>query len=188
VGCGLGYSILALEDKGLDVDGLEPDPKAAEVVNKSIKRGKCYAGFYDKFTSAKKYDVVWLSHTLEHVKDPIALLEKCHDITAENGILCLMVPDCTNPEIKKNSMENKYHVNHFTIDDIKTLVKKSKYEILEIQSFKRSNKWIIRFHKLLWLCKMSKIGFLLQPYFPLVKTDKNDGYELRAVLKKNNKN
>lgn len=186
VGCGLGYSIWALEDQGLDVDGLEPDPKAAEVVNKSIKRGKCYAGFYDKFSSTKKYDVVWLSHTLEHVEDPIALLEKCYDVTAENGILCLMIPDCTNPETKKNSMENRYHISHFTSDDIKALVKKTRYEAIKIQSFKRVDKWTIRFHKLLLLCKMSKVSLFLRPYFPFVKTDQNDGYELRAVLKKNN--
>jgi len=184
VGCGLGYAIGALEDQGLDVDGMEPDPKAAEVVNKSIKRGKCYTGFYDKFSPAKKYDIVWLSHTLEHVEDPIAALEKCYDFTAENGILCLMVPDCTNPETKKNSMENKYHVSHFTIDDIKALVKKTRYETIKIQSFKRVDKWTIRFHKLLWLCKMSKVSLLLNPYFPFSKTDQNDGYELRAVLKK----
>ncbi len=185
MGCGLGYAIRALEDQGLNVDGVEPDPKAAETVNKSIKHGKCYAEFFDKFTSTKKYDIVWLSHTLEHVNDPIALIEKCHDITAENGILCLMVPDCTNPETKKNSMENRYHISHFTVDDIKALVKKTRYEIIKIQSFKLLDKWTIRFHKLLWLCKMSRMSFFLHPYYPFVKTDQNDGYELRAILKKN---
>jgi 2-polyprenyl-3-methyl-5-hydroxy-6-metoxy-1,4-benzoquinol methylase len=184
IGCGVGYSIKTLERHGLDVDGIEPDPKAVDLVNKWIKRGVCMTGFYEDLSIDKKYDIIWLSHILEHVPKPLSLIEKCYEVSKEGGVLCIMVPDCTNPTTKKESMGNKFHISHFTRDDVVELCKQSNYKILTVQLFKRILNNKRRFHKLLRILKLTIISDFLEPFYPYAKTESNDGFEIRIVLQK----
>lgn len=44
------------------------------------------------FTSDEKFDLVWCSHILEHQKNVGLFINKCYNMTSENGILCITVP------------------------------------------------------------------------------------------------
>lgn len=41
----------------------------------------------------KKFNVVWMSHVLEHFENPIKVLEKCHEVLSDDGIIYIATPD-----------------------------------------------------------------------------------------------
>lgn len=90
VGCGDGSFLLLARSCGWDVMGVDPDPKAG-----SIRRGfpvrqggiECLDGESDLF------DAITLSHVLEHVHDPVAVLCRCHALLKPRGQLWMETPN-----------------------------------------------------------------------------------------------
>jgi SAM-dependent methyltransferase len=41
----------------------------------------------------RKFDMIWMSHVLEHFRNPVKALEKAYNLLSETGVLCLFVPD-----------------------------------------------------------------------------------------------
>lgn len=42
---------------------------------------------------AMNFNLIWMSHVLEHFKNPLEALKKCYDIMPEDGVLYLATPD-----------------------------------------------------------------------------------------------
>ena len=58
--------------------------------------------------------MIWITHVLEHLPDPTELLVKCKEWLKKDGLICIAVPDCENPEMLDASVDNPYHIFHFT--------------------------------------------------------------------------
>lgn len=43
--------------------------------------------------SKRTFDLIWMSHVLEHFQDPIQALKKAHDLLSETGVLYIATPD-----------------------------------------------------------------------------------------------
>ncbi len=43
--------------------------------------------------SGQKYDLVWMDNILEHVIDPVHLIQQCSRLTSEEGVLVIEVPN-----------------------------------------------------------------------------------------------
>ncbi len=92
VGCGDGSFLALAEQCGWRVQGLEPDPKAAAAAAQrglQIVQGglECLRGHSDVF------DVITLSHVIEHVHDPLQTLQACHRLLKPGGRLWLETPN-----------------------------------------------------------------------------------------------
>jgi predicted SAM-dependent methyltransferase len=74
------------------VSGLEPDPKAAEVAR---QRGvEVTVGTVDMLTSdANCFDVITLSHVIEHVHEPKQLLQAVHRLLKPGGMVYIDTPN-----------------------------------------------------------------------------------------------
>jgi len=48
---------------------------------------------FNTYQSSVKYDLVWASHILEHQRNPGAFIEKLVEACAEDGHVCITVPD-----------------------------------------------------------------------------------------------
>lgn len=94
VGCGNGDYMLRAQEMGLSVRGCEPDPRA---VTRSRERGLDVVNG-DAFSSeldGQEFDMVTLNHVIEHVDDPVGLLDQLFDRLAPGGVLWMALP---NPE------------------------------------------------------------------------------------------
>jgi len=92
VGCGNGEFLELATVMGWQADGLDFDPQAVDVA----RRHGCavYQGGIEVLRDrAEYYDVVTLSHVIEHVHDPSALLADCFRLLRPGGRLWLDTPN-----------------------------------------------------------------------------------------------
>lgn len=53
----------------------------------------------------RPFDVIWCHDTFQYLLDPLQTLRQWRDITAENGMLCIVVPQTTNLEFNTQAFE-----------------------------------------------------------------------------------
>jgi len=186
IGSGTGISCILLENEGFEMIGVDPDPKNAKLINSKLKNGKCINCFFEELEINEKVDVIWITHVFEHLENPAQFLEKCKQWIKPNGIICLIVPDCENPNMLESSVSNQYHIFHYTKNALKKLFEKYDYEIIKCESLATMKKTDRRFHKVLRKVKAENISSTNKPYYPFQLTTNNDGYEIRCVIKKKN--
>lgn len=89
IGCGAGLQGRIFEDYGKSVTGLTMSEHAS--YDGSLLSNVVHADFL-QWTPDRKYDIVWASHVLEHVRDVEAFLAKAREAVREGGCLAITVP------------------------------------------------------------------------------------------------
>jgi 2-polyprenyl-3-methyl-5-hydroxy-6-metoxy-1,4-benzoquinol methylase len=92
VGCGDGAFLAVARDCGWQVLGLEPDFKAARL---AASRGvEVIVGGLDALAGhGQAFDVITLSHVIEHMHDPVTALRSCHRLLRPGGRLWIETPN-----------------------------------------------------------------------------------------------
>ncbi|MFO1248314.1 MAG: class I SAM-dependent methyltransferase [Alphaproteobacteria bacterium] len=122
IGSGPGYFLEAGRDRGWDVLGFEPSRIAAEYT-----AGRGIAVVNDFFSAGKAkgrglFDAVSMNLVLEHLRDPIALVEEAKAMLAPGGLLFVSSPNDFNPlqmvlwqkmGLKPWWVVPKHHLNYF---------------------------------------------------------------------------
>lgn len=92
VGCGDGSFLRQALACGWDVVGLDPDPKA---VATAARQGlTVHEGGIEYFAGKTElFDVITLNHVIEHVYEPVKVLEACHALLRAGGQLWLETPN-----------------------------------------------------------------------------------------------
>ena len=111
VGCGHGYLIRQARERGAEVRGVEPDPEAAERL-----RGEgfdvAHATFLEFARAAPgPFDIVTLSHVVEHVNEPIPFVRAAAALLAPEGVLGAEVPNVIN-QIETGRYPESAHSAH----------------------------------------------------------------------------
>jgi 2-polyprenyl-3-methyl-5-hydroxy-6-metoxy-1,4-benzoquinol methylase len=92
IGCGSGGFLGLARDMGWQVLGVEPDPDAVEACTRlglDVRVGD--VGALSQMSAA--FDVVTLNHVLEHVHEPVELLEHCRRLLKPGGTLWIETPN-----------------------------------------------------------------------------------------------
>lgn len=131
VGCSDGYTLSRFKEEGYDVMGIDPSSNAAEVSNK-LYGVKPIVGFFENYKPIKeeKYDLIILTHILEHLYDPLLSLNKCNELLAANGNLLIEVPALIHPENWSISFFTFEHVNYFSQVSMNNLLEKAGFTIV----------------------------------------------------------
>lgn len=131
IGCGPGDLLLTGLHRGWNGLGVEPSPAAVE-----FARGRglnVIEGFFDDHLVGELglFEFVHLSGVLEHVLDPANVLRNAASLLAEDGILCVSVPNDYNPLQKAFCAETgkdhwwvvpQHHLNYFDFDSLERLL------------------------------------------------------------------
>lgn len=92
VGCGNGDFLINATEAGWHATGIEIDPEAARVA-----RGRGLAvdvgTVNDLADTTNEYDVIYLSHVIEHVHDPRALLNAVRRMLKATGVVYIDTPN-----------------------------------------------------------------------------------------------
>jgi len=184
IGSGTGISLIKFEENGFSVTGIEPDKENTRKINEVLKKGKCINGFIENIEIKERFDIIWSSHSLEHLEDPNLCFKKAFELLKETGIFCVIVPDGDYLKSLKQSMKNKYHLFHYSKKSLEKLGKNNGFEPIFISSFKTMPKNIFRIHKIIRKLGLITISELFGPHYPFQETSKNNGDEIRVGYKK----
>jgi 2-polyprenyl-3-methyl-5-hydroxy-6-metoxy-1,4-benzoquinol methylase len=91
IGCASGDLMSRYRDLGWSVQGIEISPRACEVARAKgleVHQGTAYSATYP----AGSFDMIILSHVIEHVLEPDKFLLRCAEFLAPGGVLVLSTP------------------------------------------------------------------------------------------------
>lgn len=144
VGSGPGLFLALGRSRGWSVKGIEPSKKAALYSRETL--GLDVEEIFltrENASQLGRFDVVNMGEVLEHLPDPLDMLEIVHSILAESGLLCLIVPNDFNPlqEILRCHLDFNpwwvappHHLNYFNKTSICSLIKKKCFELVHIET------------------------------------------------------
>ena len=139
IGSGPGFFLEAGRERGWQTLGFEPSPVAADYT-----RGRGLEVINGFFSAAAAkgcgpFDAISLSTVLEHVRDPIQLIEDARSLLMPSGVLLLILPNDFNPLQmtlwKKLGfapwwVNPKHHLNYFDTASARTFLKARRFDVV----------------------------------------------------------
>lgn len=94
VGCGYGYFLKAAEKAGFEPYGIDLSDAAVEQANARF-RGRVFSGTLDNsgLPADLKFDVVFASHVIEHITEPVEFIRQAAARLRPGGLLVLVTPN-----------------------------------------------------------------------------------------------
>lgn len=92
LGCGSGDLLQAAKERGWDAEGLDFDPLVVETARRRglpVHLGSIASRGY----RADSFDAVVMSHVVEHVSDPVTVLQECRRVLKPGRRLVLATPN-----------------------------------------------------------------------------------------------
>jgi len=93
VGCGMGRYLIAAQRLGFDVLGFEPSLNHARVAIQHFHLPVITDYFSTDRVAGKKFDLVILSHVIEHIYDPKSFVHELVDVLKPGGALIVITPN-----------------------------------------------------------------------------------------------
>ena len=91
VGCGAGDFLVEAKRFGLEATGLDTNAAAVEAAR--LRGFECFAGTLEESPVEEQYDVIRLSHVLEHVPSPLGMLQAARLRLRPGGRVAIITPD-----------------------------------------------------------------------------------------------
>jgi SAM-dependent methyltransferase len=174
IGCGNGDNLRSFRDAGFDVVGVEPDKSARKLAKQTIET--VYEGTAESLpeeVSCRRFDVVLMSHVLEHCLEINQTLQNARNILKETGLLIIEVPNCRSLgyELYQETWpwtDIPRHLNFFTPNSLRSVCRKYGFHIssTEYTGFSRqfSNPWL-KTEEEIWRILNEKAGPSRPPDF-----------------------
>lgn len=97
VGCGEGFTLSYFRRAGWEIEGLDYSAAGVTSMNPdcidALVVGDVMSLLDERIQFRRSYDAIWLSNVLEHVPDPVGLLEQLKQLLSVNGLLVVSVPN-----------------------------------------------------------------------------------------------
>ena len=94
IGCGTGGFLAQLRDFGWEVEGVELNPRGVRIAQQNYGLTKVYQGILKEVCFPNEYfDVITMSHLIEHLPDPIETLRECFRILKTGGKIVIVTPN-----------------------------------------------------------------------------------------------
>jgi 2-polyprenyl-3-methyl-5-hydroxy-6-metoxy-1,4-benzoquinol methylase len=145
IGCGNGAKLKFIKDVGYEVIGVEPDDAAREVaISEGLKVLPGTAEALPKELDDAKFDVIFLNHVLEHVREPKLALQNAKKLLSPGGKIIIETPNNISIGFKQSViiwhfLDVPRHLSFFTSNSLKLLCKNEglKVEELEFRGYYR---------------------------------------------------
>jgi SAM-dependent methyltransferase len=136
VGCGFGQLLDAAREQGFDTCGLDVNDR--RVAHTAARGHRTVLGtLTPDVLRGEQFDVVILSHVIEHLRDPAAMLRSIHQIMRPGGILYVGCPNfagihATIAGAHYHHYSPPEHISYFTVDSLKRCAEAGGFHPLRI--------------------------------------------------------
>lgn len=120
IGCGEGRTLLAMQEAGLDVYGVEPDQNQVQRARARVGLNVTWSSLDDLGHRWRgnglhdQVDVTVAFHMLEHHLDPVLTLRRMAALTRPGGYVLVEVPDLDRPSLPLTEHWQWAHLYDFT--------------------------------------------------------------------------
>ena len=96
IGCGTGHFLHEMQQKGWQVEGVEPDKGARDCALELFQLKIGDSSALEAFCKeAREFDVITMWHSLEHIHDLDGTIEKLKKLLRSGGLLVIALPNRT---------------------------------------------------------------------------------------------
>lgn len=92
VGCGNGAFLARAAEMGLQAEGCEPDPEAAQT-SRAAGFGVVAGDVFSPELDGQTFDIITMNHVIEHVIDPELVLARAYGLLGPGGVLWMALPN-----------------------------------------------------------------------------------------------
>jgi len=145
IGCGEGFFARYFYDHGWEIECCDLSSFAIERHNPEIlsffTENNIFKELDGKITDNNKYDFINLSNVLEHVREPVTLLERVKKIMGRDSMLRIKVPNDFSAFqqilLDSSRISSEYwfnppgHLNFFTLTSLKEVLKSCGFRIVK---------------------------------------------------------
>jgi len=112
--------------------GIDPSSAAINIAKK-LWGLKLEVGYFENYEArnSDKYNLVILTHVLEHLYDPTVALEKIRRILDPNGYLFIEVPALLQPDCWPAGYFTFEHLNYFSMRSLMNILDQCGYQIVD---------------------------------------------------------
>jgi SAM-dependent methyltransferase len=114
VGAGAGEWLYALRSAGFQASGVELDPVYAAFGAREYQVPVTHASAFDLQFPAASFDAITVFHVLEHLPDPVEILDRYRQWLKPGGALVIEVPNLASPHQNPLRRFHYAHVLGFT--------------------------------------------------------------------------
>jgi len=120
IGSSDGYTLHGFKTAGVErVLGIEPGVASVEIA-RNLYGVECVNSSAEEFEVDEEFELIILTHVLEHLYDPQAVLEKCRSIQGEknNGYIYIEVPLLAGHDSLPPGFFSFEHINYYTRENL----------------------------------------------------------------------
>ena len=146
LGTATGYISKILKKQGCHVTGIEINQEWAKEASQYVDRmiiGNIEDLSYDNEFNNEKFDVILVGDVLEHLKDPVKILEHFHSLLNENGYLICSIPNISYAPIRLKLLNGELlyqstgtldesHLHFYTLENILLMLDKANFRITKL--------------------------------------------------------
>ena len=145
VGAFVGRFVHLAAQRGMSAEGIELNPPAAAYAARATGRPIHQVNAHDLAAKGRRYDAVAITDVLEHIPEPIAVLELLRTVLAPDGWLAVKVPHGYAQWLKEHARatlrrgyraciaDNLIHVNQFGVRSLRLALERAGYRDIHIE-------------------------------------------------------
>lgn len=149
-GNGLLARVLTMTHSTMIIDGIEPEPYAADIASKYYRN--FYTGYAQDFAdviSREQYDFVVLADVIEHVGDPLSFLRDICAVLSTKTKIVLSIPNVAFGAVRVALLQGDFdyvdsgllertHLRFFTLKTVEALIAKIDMNIEKLYFLQRN--------------------------------------------------
>ncbi len=147
-GCGDGAFLEHMRSLGWTVAGVEADAQAGEVARKTLEADVVYPDLDSALVANPDgFDVITLSHVIEHLLDPLTTLRDCGHALRPGGVLSLATPNTSSRghrHFGRNwlHLDPPRHIHLFNTSTLTELVRRAGYRVERVETPSSSSHFV----------------------------------------------
>lgn len=143
IGSGWGDFLAVAARRGFNCLGVDPSPMLAEAARRRSGVSVLCGEVQDLVMEAR-FDVVVMSHVLEHVTDPREVLGRLRSFLNPDGVLYIAVPNIGSWEARFSGWTSyqPYHLFYFSPASLRRTLEAAAFEIVESYTFEPFSGWL----------------------------------------------
>jgi len=128
-GCGVGALVAVLQRGGVDAVGYDSDFEAIKVGQKRWAANNTFSSSYDLSVLQGQFDLLLLSHVVEHFPDIRRTLGDLLKILQPHGYVFVEVPNCS-AEMFVAPVDTESHLHFFSMQSLMKIMESVRIQVL----------------------------------------------------------